>query len=669
VGIQQRVAEMSAFDAYLAAPAQGAAPSFDAYLGTAPSVPASAAGGAGVPVVQAAAGQPPQASGAAQDMAMGGSSPDALNDMGSILSGGAHGIGSMFNNAANFVERQAGKIGIFPETAAHDTAIQAAADQQFSQNASPGAQASAIVAPMLLPMSGAMKAGDAVKAGVTALPRMGGTLGRVIGSTLGNATNGAILSTGAPIDPNQPAGPQDAQHLEAGAVLGAALPAAFNVARAAGTSAYNVARPVLNPRAYVGEQLAGQLGDQAGDTAANIRNAPTFVPGSMPTTAQVGQNPVLVATEKAAANANPDFKIALANRAISNNDARWQTLMGVAQTPEALKAAQDARGAAATPLYNAAHEATANVGPAFMRYAQIPEMQEAMQRADDLASLTAATRGGVAPVWPTPQSKVINGAALDYTSRALGDMIGEAQRAGSDTRAGALAALKNNVDSWTQTYIPGVKQADAAYAAGSIPVNTMEVGQQIANGLGTRAMNAGGAPEIQMMPFRSALTQAMGSGNAAKYGIDADALNSLQGVGQDLQRATVSNGLKSPGSDTAYNVSANGWLARNLYGPNFEGASGLGKTVAALGTAAAGHPIAAGGLLLGGNRIGQMVGGRLNEHLGNLLLNPSDLLPYLDARAAGPVNATQQALRAALARQILPAAVGGVARGGLINSP
>lgn len=51
---------MSSFDAYLnAAPAQASAPSFDAYLGAAHPVPASAAGGAGAAAPQAAAGQPP----------------------------------------------------------------------------------------------------------------------------------------------------------------------------------------------------------------------------------------------------------------------------------------------------------------------------------------------------------------------------------------------------------------------------------------------------------------------------------------------------------------------------------------------------------------------------------------------------------------------------------
>jgi len=605
----------------------------------------------------------------ALDLAAGGASSNTLDQLRQIGAGAAHGVGSMFNNAANFVERQAARVGIFPQAAAADTAAQAQADQQFAQTASPGEKASAFVAPMLIPMSGAMAPGNAARAALAA--RLGGgTLARAVGAGVGNAINGGIMATGAPIDPNQPTGPQDARNVAMGAGIGVTLPAVAAAGKAIGSNIWNAVKPIVNPEAYVGQGLAGAVGDQAANVAQNIRSAPQFVPGSMPTTAQAGANPVLVATEKAAANANPDLRNALAQRAIENNDARWQALAGVAGDQASLDAATKARSVAAQPLYDAAHQATTNVGPAFMRYAQIPEMQQAMERANQLASLDAAVGRGVAPIWPQEGgSRAINGAALDYTSRALGDMIDEAQRAGANSKAASLAALKGKIDSWTQTYIPGVQQARAAYAAGSVPVNTMEVGQQIANGLGTRAMNPGGAPEIQLMPYRAALTKALNSGPAAEFGVDSSALDTLQGIGQDLQRATISNSLRSPGSDTAYNLAAQGWLARQLYGPTFGGAGNLGKAVGAVGATALGHPMIGLGILGGGNKIGQMVGGRLNDQLSNFLLEPNALLPYLDARAAGPVNASQQALAAALRRQILPAAVVGVSRRSLVNAP
>jgi hypothetical protein len=497
---------------------------------------------------------------------------------------------------------------------------------------------------------------------VMALGSGEGLLGRIgMGAAQGAISGGLMPTTG---NSDQSFAQQKMQQAGVGGLLGGAAPLVAAGAKAAGQGVWNAIKPVVQPTQYVGQGMANAMDQaEAAQAAANIRGAQQFVPGSLPTTAQLAQTPVMVQTEKAAGNI-PAFKTAMAQRAIDNNDARWGALMGVAGTPADLQAAQAARDAAAAPLYNAAHQATANVGPAFMRYAQIPEMQEAMQRANGLASLDAAVGRGVPPVWPQQGgSQAINGAALDYTSRALGDMIDTAQRAGETSKAASLAALRGKIDSWTQTYIPGVQQARAAYAAGSVPINTMDVGQQIANGLGTRAMNAGGAPEIQLMPFRSALTKAMNSGDAAKYGIDANALQTLQGIGQDLQRATVSNSIKSPGSDTAYNLAANGWLARNLYGPGFGGATPLGRGMAGLAMALGGHPWVGAGLAGSVGKVGQAVGNRLQDRLTGLLMNPNDILPFLDARATPPAQAIPGPVMQGLLNYGRPAVVNGLLGG------
>jgi hypothetical protein len=137
----------------------------------------------------------------------------------------------------------------------------------------------------------------------------------------------------------------------------------------------------------------------------------------------------------------------------------------------------------------------------------------------------------------------------------------------------------------------------------------------------------------------------MNSGDAAKYGIDPTALNTLQGIGQDLQRATTSDSVKTGGSDTAYNLAANGWLARNLYGPNFQGTTGLGKTIGGLGAMALGHPMVGLGILSGAqNKLGQTVGARLQGPLNDMMLNPQSLLPYLDAQSAGAARPVSNGL-------------------------
>lgn len=474
-------------------------------------------------------------------------------------------------------------------------------------------------------------------------------IGRSLQAMPGMQLTGAAGSgAGAGIARENGAGPTG--QLVAGILgggLGAVAPsAAIGTARAIAATPENirgVMQPFTNPQAYVGSQLAGQLGQDAATIAENIRNAAQYVPGSLPTTAQVGATPTLVATEKSLANLSPDFKIGMAAREADNNAARWQALTDVAQTPEALAQAQAARQAAASPLYDAAHANTANVGRGFINFANRPAVQQAMQQAD-----TLARNEGVALKWPTPDDRAISGQALDYTSRALGDMIDAAKRSGNNQQARALADAQQYLQSWTSQYVPGVRQAAAVYAEHSTPVNTMEAGQQIANSLGTRAMGPTGIPQLQLNPYRTALTQAM---KGQPYGIDADALASLRGIGQDLQRATISNSLRSPGSDTAYNISANGWLAKQLYGPDFGGASNVARGVGYIGALATGHPMVAGGILMGGKNLGRMAGDRLNAALGQLMLNPEQLLPYLDAaKQAG--NGSSPALVNGLGRYV-----------------
>ncbi len=152
-----------------------------------------------------------------------------------------------------------------------------------------------------------------------------------------------------------------------------------------------------------------------------------------------------------------------------------------------------------------------------------------------------------------------------------------------------------------------------------------------------------------------------------QFGIDPQAESTLNNIGSDLQRSTVSSGLGTPGSDTAYNASANGWLARQLYGEQFGGTTGLGKSIGALGAAVTGHPIVGLGILGGGNKLGLAVRDRLNAQLSDLLLNPQGALPYLDAQSAGGGKAA--ALAQALMRSAGPLAAYGASQAPVLPAP
>lgn len=476
------------------------------------------------------------------------------------------------------------------------------------------------------------------------------------GATYGSLTSPVTNVTTSQDGGNDYLGEKGKQALISG-LLSGGVPLFYDIAKTNGMGAYNAVKPIINPKGYVGQQFAKSLGSDAGSVAQNIKNSSSYVPGSMPTTAQAGQVPTLVATEKALANSDPNFKISLAQRESENNAARWQAIQSVAKTPEELTQAQTARSTAAGPLYDAAHGNTAPVDDTFVSFARRPAVQQAIQQADILAK-----NEGVDLKWPSQNDPAISGKALDYTSRALRDMTDAAKRAGNDQQARALSQSQDYLQKWTEDNVPGVRDAARVYAEHSVPVNTMEAGQQISGSLGTRALDANGLPQLQLSPYRTALVQALKS---QKYGIAPDALTSLQGVGQDLQRSTVSNSLRTPGSDTAYNISANGWLGKQLYGQNYEGAGNAAKLTGAAAAAVTGHPMVAGGILAGGNKAGQFVGGRLNKELGNFLLNPSEFLPYLEGVNATPRN---KALSDAIQRYLVPFTGATASRVGLVNS-
>jgi hypothetical protein len=671
------------------------------------------------------AAQPRPDAGLAQDLAAGGADPDLLNQMWAAAKGGAHGIGSMFNNAANFVEKGvAGGVNMIPglrdtslakainDTANADVAAQSATDRQFAQTASPGEKAAAFIAPALIPMGAALRGtnavGNGVAAGVRMLPGMatgaGARVAGVIGNTAGNAALGAGFGAGAPVDSSQPYLPQVASNMGLGALVGAGLPAAASLTRSAVGSLGNVLRPIFQPANYVGQGLAGSLDPAAAAAvASNIRNAQQFVPGSAPTTAQVAASPFLVQTEKALSNANPDFRTQLLNRQIDNNNARWQSINGVAQTPVALDRAVEARNGAASPFYNEARNRLYDVDDGLQTLMRRPAMQQALERGMTIAQNegNAGMLAGVEAIAPTPARTVgtgmmgadgaeltrtlpgmpgtpgappsVSGDVLHYIKLGLDDLQASARE---NTRLGpserrAIGDAQNAFMNWLDGVSPQYAQGSAEYARLSPPVNAMTAGQQLSGDLALAAPNAAGVPNITFPAYKGRYAQALrGDPDVARFGIPQTAQDALNGVQNDLQREMVSSSIRSPGSDTAYNIASNGWLARNLFGPTFGGATGLGKAGAAAATALAGHPIAALGVFGAGNRVGQAVGRNLSYRLGDYLLNPDTLLPFLDSRAnvnGGAVNQLHQAVQSGLLRYGRPAVLGGLL-GQVVNS-
>ena len=194
------------------------------------------------------------------------------------------------------------------------------------------------------------------------------------------------------------------------------------------------------------------------------------------------------------------------------------------------------------------------------------------------------------------------------------------------------------VDSIDRTN-PGYSNYLETFAQKSVPINTMEAGQSILDSLAGSGRNSVGDAALTLSKITNQINQA----TRGPYGIAPDAEAALRGVQEDLQRASISNSVRSAGSDTAYNLQAPGWLGRALYGDNFKGGA-LQKSIGAFiggGVGSTGGPAAAAvGAKIGWDAAGVMTNfaqKRVNEVLAEALLDPAKAQALLQESQVNPM--------------------------------
>lgn len=90
----------------------------------------------------------------------------------------------------------------------------------------------------------------------------------------------------------------------------------------------------------------------------------------------------------------------------------------------------------------------------------------------------------------------------------------------------------------------------------------------------------------------------------------------------------MSNSVRSPGSDTAYNLSANNWLASKLYGDQFGGNGALPKLIGgAVGSFIPG--IGTLGGYLGMGKFAENVQNRLGGAISDVMMDPTKMAAAL----------------------------------------
>lgn len=212
--------------------------------------------------------------------------------------------------------------------------------------------------------------------------------------------------------------------------------------------------------------------------------------------------------------------------------------------------------------------------------------------------------------------------ALDDIRQNIGSML--AQHAPNGVVGSQESALygpvASKIVSTLDRTIPGYRDYLSAYRAGSVPINTMEASQRILAPADTGGLNSAGDSVLTLARLNSGLNKA----DKSRYGLSPQARADMQGVRQSLQRGSISNSVNSPGSDTAYNLAADGWLAQQLYGPTMQGPTGKTRGLAMLlGGYLGNHAGVPGGELAGGigglyiNKAAEAVNSRIAQRVGN----------------------------------------------------
>ena len=148
---------------------------------------------------------------------------------------------------------------------------------------------------------------------------------------------------------------------------------------------------------------------------------------------------------------------------LAQEEARRAQLSKISRTPEELRAAEEARGAAATQNYRQAFRQIAPDLPE--EFLDKPSMKAAFKEADNIA----AERGGEAT--PVEQMHNIKLALDKIVSKPEDYGLGGAQKAAiASTRQGFINELLS---------VPEYAKARADFAAQSVPINKMKVGQAL----------------------------------------------------------------------------------------------------------------------------------------------------------------------------------------------
>lgn len=406
-----------------------------------------------------------------------------------------------------------------------------------------------------LGMAGQLAPAGAIASGITkALPAATSLLGRM---GTGAAVGGGIAAT----TPTSQGAPEDfwsnkALQTGAGAVLGGTIPAAIEGAKAVGGVAKRVVEPLYEKgrdavlkRYRIEELLGGDL--SARDKVVNqLMQAKALVPGSKPTAgeaiADIPEATGLAAHQRSVSRmegVSPEF----AKRSAEQEGARQAAIGGIAQTPQAMEAAIQARATTTKPLREAAL-AAANVpigvspAPLLGNISKLAN-QPGLRGSDVVTKTLTDVKEKIRELSKATGS--IDANDLYTIRKEAGNLIKKYAEETKNFDQRLTAGLLDKVQGYIDNAIEasggtGWKAYLAKYAEMSQPINRMEVGQELQKALtaplGTSERAAGFGTAMREAP--RTLKKATGQPRYQELGevLTPQETSSAQAVAQDLAR-------------------------------------------------------------------------------------------------------------------------------------
>lgn len=387
----------------------------------------------------------------------------------------------------------------------------------------------------------------------------------------------------------------------------------------------------------VGDAMRQATGPNTNQVINNLQNSQVLVPGSLPTSAEVGNSGGLAALQRAASAVDPE---SYAFRGQQQNAARVAALQDMAGTGGQRDFYAANRDATANQLYKQAYDKGVDIARdpntgQFLPKAEIAgrkgEITKLMQRpAIQDAVKEARTLAQNEGVKIDPAGSV---KGLDYVKRALDDQISKAT--GNEQRV--LVNLKNRLLTTVDTMSPDYAAARTVFRDMSRPINQMDIAQDLA----TRSINPL-TGVMQPQAFARNLTddtaaRATGFNRATLQDImEPQQLGILNAMRDDLARSVAAQNLgRGAGSDTTQKLAMTNLMQQSGLPLGIMNLPGVGRA---------------------GNWVYQMADDRMRQQLAQALLDPRQAAQLMQAAQRNPALA--QAIEQARAIAA-PAILGG----------